>query len=218
MSSLYEIHINVALDAPEDEIKWLWFCKENKIKTIRGINSCGVHPVHNMTSKFCYRESHEEAIASANEQAKKIAEHFRVVRVKVEGMMTNSEFAGVNLAGNDPSTYWEFHFKVAISGLADYEKLLKWVEEQKSSIKNGTFGGSRPYAQSLGVSISERGETQYPIVTIRLYKGTREEAIGFKNEVVKSLKAADFHIHDKLQAECSIYDTFPLLDEKWLEM
>lgn len=205
MSSLYEIHINVVLDAPEDEIKWLWFCKENKIKTIRGINSTGINPVHNMTSKFCYRESHEEAISSANEQAKKIAEHFRVVRVKVEGMMMNSEFAGVNLAGNDPSIYWEFHFKVAINGLADYEKLLKWRCEQ-------------PHARSLGVSISERGETQYPIVTIRLYKGTRDEAIGFKNEVVKSLKAANFHIHDKMQAECSIYDTFPLLDEKWIEM
>lgn len=203
MSSLYEIHINVAIDTPQDEIKWLWYCKERKIKTIRGINASGLHPVHNMTSKFCSRESNEEAIAHANELANEIAKHFRVIRVKVEGMMMNTCFDKLCLRGDNDSLYWEFHFKVAIGSLAEYEKVVEWRN-------------NHPSKNDLGISISERGETQYPTVTIRLNRGTREEAIGFKNEIVKSLKNGGFHIHDKLQAECSVYDTFPLLDEGWL--
>ena len=72
MSTLYEIHITVKLESALDEIKWIWFCKENKYKYIRVLNTKGDNDIQNMISKWCSRSTHNEAVDHANKIAHKI--------------------------------------------------------------------------------------------------------------------------------------------------
>lgn len=204
MSTLYEIHVSVNV-GPIEELRWTWFCKENKWKCIRVINNKGTHPVQNMIAKWCSRPTAAQAIECANRIAKIIKEAgFDVVRVKTEGMMMNQQFDGVCLSG-EKGVYWEFHFKIDISNTADLGKLFHWKENTEL-----------PFARNLGLSVSSSGNTKFPIITLRLSHGTREDAIRKKDEAIAELKNLGFNIHNKLQAECSIYDTYPEEDEGWV--
>jgi len=205
MSTLYEIHVSVNLNSPIDEIRWVWFCKEHKWKSIRVVNDKGENPVQNMIGKWCSRPTVTEAIAHADEIASEIEDgKFDVVRVKAEAMMMNSQFEDTYLTG-EKGVYWEFHFKIAIDKMMDFVKLATWKETTEL-----------PFRDNIGLSMSTSGETKYPIITLRLSHGTRDEAIQKKDEVIAELKEAGFHIHDKLQAECSVYDTYPEEDAGWI--
>ncbi len=197
--SLYEIHISVNLADADDEIKWIWFCKDKNYKSIRVLNQIGKNDVQNMISKYCNRQTNSAAIEHAEEIAAEMrSTGFNVIRVKVEAMMMDEKIAKIELRG-DPSVYFEIHFKIAIRSLADYEKLIKIPREPGE-----------------GISISERGEGKFPIYTIRRHNGNREQIILRKDQIIANLKSAGFHIYDKIQMELSIYDTFPAEDEGWL--
>lgn len=202
MSTLYEIHITVELKTGIDEIKWIYFCNDNKYKRIRVLNDKGGNNVQNMISKWCSRNTDDEAIKKSGEIAKKIKENgFKITRVKVEGMMMNKLFDNKVLK-NEKGIYWEFHFKIASRTLHDFNRIRYW--KKLNALSN-----------NIGLSLSDSGNTKYPIITIRLHSGSREDAINIKDKIVTEIKNMDLHIHDKLQAECSIYDTYPEEDDGW---
>jgi hypothetical protein len=118
--------------------------------------------------------------------------------------MMNPKFEKTILK-DEKGVYWEFHFKVAIDNWDELEQLFVWKHSKRD----------HPWSH-IAISVSETGQTQYPIVTIRLHTGSRKEAISIKDQVIDDLKTNGFHIHDKLQAECSIYDTFPEEDNGWI--
>jgi hypothetical protein len=203
--SLYEIHISVLLPTALDEIRWFYFCKDNKYKVIRVLNDKGTNSIQNMISKWCNRKSHEEAIEYAKNIGKKIEDHnFKAYRVKVEAMLLNRQF-DKTLLTNTKGVYWEFHFKIIIENSDEFESLLNWKNTRKGQIW-----------KDIALSYSSYGKTHYPIVTIRLYTGTRLDAIDIKDYVIDDLKAEGFHIADKMQSECSIYDSFPEEDKGWI--
>ena len=113
----------------------------------------------------------------------------------------NLKFNDVNL-DNKKGVYWEFHFKVIIDSLKELQRLLTWYENENK--------------EEIAVSMSGTGHTLYPIVTLRLHEGTRKQAIDTKDKIINNLKKEGFHIYDKLQAECSVYDTFPEEDKGWI--
>ena len=106
LSQLYEIHVSVSLSTSFEEMRWMWFCKENNYHSIRVLNVGGKYPVQNMIGKWCSRKNPQDATRTALAIADKIHDvGFCVVRTKVEGCLENSQFKGVVL-NNDPSFYW----------------------------------------------------------------------------------------------------------------
>ena len=113
-------------------------------------------------------------------------------------------FFDYKVLNNQRGAYWEFHFKISSRDFGDFERLLKW--------KN-----NHVMAKNIAISMSDTGATKYPIVTIRLHEGSRRDAIKVKDTVINEIKSMGLHIHDKLQAECSIYDTYPEEDDGWFK-
>jgi hypothetical protein len=201
MSNLYEIHVSVELKDGPEEVRWIWFCKDHHFHNIRVLNQKGKHNVQNMISKWCHRGTDAEAAEYARAIAQDIKNQgFTVVRTKAEAMLMNRGFDTVELKG-EAGVYWEFHFKVLVGSYDDYLKLENIVDP----------------LEHVSVSQSAYSKTGFPIVTIRLHEGTRDEAILTKDRVIGVIKGGEFHIHDKMQAECSVFDTNPGLDEGWIE-
>lgn len=205
MSCIYEIHISVDLANALQELRWIWFCKERRYKAIRVLNDKGSNDVQNMIGKYCSREDEKDVIEYAEELAQDMRDNgFNVCRVKVEGMMMNRNFDQISLC-DEKGKYWEFHFKIAINNLDELDRLMKFKDTRNDKMW-----------KHVALSVSSTGETKYPIVTIRLHSGMRDEAIKVKDNVIDAIKAKGFHVYDKLQAECSIYDTYPEEDNGWI--
>ena len=159
-----------------------------------------------MISKWCSRPTDEEVIKYAQYIANDMLNaNFNVYRIKVEGMMMSRQFDNIELK-NTKGKYWEFHFKIIIENTTELERLLSL----KQSNENVDIW------KNVALSMSSYGHTRYPIMTIRLHNGTCNEAIAIKNNIIDNLKENNFHIFDKLQSECSIFDTTPEEDNGWI--
>jgi hypothetical protein len=199
---LYEIHVSVNLKNGQDEIKWLYFCNENNYKSIRVLNDTGSNNIQNMISKWCNRKNDDEAIYYADQITYNIQKAgFEVIRTKVEAMMLHLDYDKISL-DDQKNIYWEIHYKVVVKDYAELLKLIKWKE-----INN---------FPNIGLSISSYGNTRYPIITIRMHSGSRDNILQYKNIIIDSMKNNGFHITDKIQQEISIYDTFPEEDNGWI--
>ena len=206
MSQLYEIHISITVKTALDEMKWYYYCKDNNYKIIRVLNDKGQNDIQNMISKWCTRDTEKEVIEYANTLAENMSKAgFDVCRVKVEGMMMNREYDSLELK-NVTGKYWEFHFKIIIENSKELERLLS-LKELNSSID---------IWKNVALSMSSYGTTRYPIMTIRLHNGTCCQAVNIKNQIIDVLKENNFHIYDKLQSECAIYDSYPEEDAGWI--
>jgi len=200
---LYEIHISININNGIDEIKWLYFCRDNNYKPIRVLNDIGKHNIQYMISKWCNHNNDKDAIKHANEINKKfIKVGFNVTRIKVEVMMLNKDYDDLVLEDFKNDIYWEIHFKISIKNYEELEKLLNWKK-------------TCDYL-NIGLSISSFGEKKYPIITIRHNFGEKENIINYKNVIIDDLKNNGFHITDKIQREISIYDTNPDEDKGWI--
>lgn len=205
--NLYEIHISVNLTSAFDEMKWFYYCKDNKYKVIRVLNDKGKYDIQNMISKWCSRKTPSEVVKYAEEIADDMRKNdFDVYRVKVEARLLSKLFDNISLK-NEKGVYWEFHFKIVIESLDEFNKLVKWKQSKKDDLW-----------KDVALSFSAYGKTGYPIITIRLYSGTSEEATSVKDKVIDDLKENGFHIADKMQSECSIYDTYPEEDNGWINL
>jgi hypothetical protein len=197
MSNIYELHLSVSLGSGKEEIAWLDYCKKHHFHSIKVFNMKGVHSVQDMMSKWCHRDSEESVIEYLKQLQKDATDAgFKVVRSKAEAMMMSREYDNIVL-NNSKGKYWEFHFKVTDVTCSELLQLLKDVED-------------------VGVSASAYSGTRYPIVTIRKYQGSRKEVMQYKDNVIEKLKKLGYHIFDKIQAEISIYDSFPEEDQGWI--
>lgn len=211
---LYEIHISINIKNALDEIKWIYYCKEKKFKNIRVLNDKGLNDTQYMISKFCNRDSEEEVIKYAEQLSTDIKKNnFDVIRVKVEGMLINKKYDGVNLDNcDDNGKYWEIHFKISVDTYSEFNELLKYhdsLHNEFDKIKDGL-------SNQIGLSLSCYSQTQYPIITIRLNESTSQNALDIKNKVINLYKKKSYHISERIQEEISIYDTFPKEDEGWI--
>ena len=202
--SLYELHITVEL-SPLDEMRWIWICNDLNFKPIRVVNDKGENRIQNMMSKYCSRETSDEAIV----YIKQIEDEldgcgFNVCRIKVEGMMMDDQFKSVVLTEYEDYQYWEFHFKIRINKAFKLQRLVDWKRKRVSKGDD-----------CIALSMKTSGTTKYPIITIRIHTGTRDEAIQKKNEVIDSLKKAGFHVNGKIQMEYVIYDNNQDYDAGW---
>ena len=186
---LFEIHVAVTLDDGLDEIRWRAYCRSHRYNCIRAVNAAGKDHVQHMIGKWCERPTEHEAIERANEIADEIRDNgFRVVRVKVEAMMMHPSRS----TKTRPSDYWEFHMKV--ENTMTNINILRGFTSEKVALSATT--------NSL-------------VVTIRLYDGTRDDAIEFKNKLVNDMKLSGIHIRDKIAAELAVFDTNPAQDDGW---
>lgn len=200
--NLYEIHISVKFNNAFEELKWIFFCKENKYKNIRVLNDSGVNDIQNMISVFCNKNTDEEVISYANEISNNIKKNmFEVIRTKVEVIIMNDNYDKIILQ-NKKNIYWEIHLKIIIKKYDELLKLLLWKKE--NDYKN------------IGLSISSFGDTKYPIITIRYNNGTNKDILDYKKNIINNLENNGFKISDKIQHELSIYDTFPEEDNGWI--
>ena len=151
-----------------------------------------------MMSKWCKRKDKSEAIIHAHELADIVTKHgLKVVRVKVEAMLERNLDVSLN---GEKDRYFEFHMKIVINNISSLKHLINLMKG----------------VPHVGVSLSIRSETQYPILTIRLHTGTAINALVYKDQIIDNLKKEGFHISEKIQNELSVYDTFPELDEGWV--
>jgi hypothetical protein len=102
----------------------------------------------------------------------------------------------------DPVLYWEWHFKVSIQSCNDLSKL-------KIIIQTSTL----PF--TMGLSMGIYSHTHFPIITLRLWKGSAQDAIRSKDMAIAYIKSHGFHVDGKIQAEHAIYDTNSHLDDGW---
>lgn len=205
--SLYEIHISVNVKSAFEEMQWFYYCKDKKYKVIRVLNYKGKNDVQNMISKWCSRKQPSDSVKYAEDIAQDMRNNgFDVYRVKVEAMLLSKLFDNLELK-NEKGVYWEFHFKIVIESLDEFNRLVEWKKSKTAALW-----------YDVALSFSSYGKTCYPIITIRLYTGTSEQAIVVKDKVVDDLKKYKFHIVDKMQYECSIYDTYPEEDNGWINL
>lgn len=199
---LYEIHVSVNISTGIDEIRWTYLCKEHRWHQIRVTNATGEYQVQNMISKWCSRSTPEEAIERAKEVAQLITDAgITVVRTKVEALQENKLCIPYHPALTQSNqNYWEFHIKVITNDIRDLESLLTLSNRNKS----------------VGLSMSTKSSTNYPIMTLRLSTGTLGDAIDMKDQLVSDIKKLGISIYDKIQYELAIYDSNPNLDSGWL--
>ena len=89
----------------------------------------------------------------------------------------------------NPLDYWEFHLKI----------------DADDSATHGAH-----------ISFNAFKSEVVPLVTLRLYQVSYNEAMHRKGELIEAIQAAGFPTHREIHQELSIYDTNIDLDKGWL--
>lgn len=119
-----------------------------------------------------------------------------VLRTKIEAMVHN-EGVPPSLPDAEGTNYYEFHFKVDITGIADWNRLVKIITPY------GAHLFFNPYSKTLT-----------PIVTIRRYTSL-EDLEGTYADLHYLITEAGFTVSDP-EREYSVYDSNVDLDRNWL--
>lgn len=193
---LHEIHITVQ---PDQVALLRFFCVQNKMKPILATALYGDHPNQLMISKYSKGTS-GEVIKKAHNIADKMREFgLTPIRVKVEAMI---HCKGAPRGDEKPykrDDYWEFHIKVEINNMEELALLSETAKEHDAHISFNAF----------------KKET-IPLVTLRLYECSYNEAIKQKDILLDHIKEVGFPLHHGIHHELSVYDNNQKLDKGWL--
>lgn len=212
ISDTFECHIFVAPLNPNEElqIKFAQICKENGMRALNiGLNfeKTGLATVLQST-KYYKVPNPMIAVEKMIEDAKKLAEHFDVVRLKLESLATNegvpqTDEEAKNIPGD---TYFEYHIKI---------KDAPASEESDNTLKNLSYQLMEDLQIRVPFSCNNLKDFQR-------FLNARTYDMGFQNsfEKVKKIKASieskGYEI-ERIISEFIVYDTNKKLDTGWLE-
>lgn len=196
INGLHEIHISVD---PNQIALLRLYCKDSKIKPICATALQGDHPNQLMISKWKNGTS-PEVIQKAHDLEKDMTNYgLKVLRVKVEAMMHTKGCPTNDEKPLRDGDYWEFHLKLSIDHSNEYHKLEQIVAKHKGGMSFNVF----------------KRELE-PLVTLRLYKRSYNEAMQLKADLIEDIQRNGFVCNGGIQQEFSVYDTFTELDKGWL--
>lgn len=193
---LHEIHISVN---PSQIALLRWYCKDKKIKPILAAALHGDHPNQLMISKYKHGLSKEVI-----QRAKLIAADMNkygldVIRIKVEAMIhCKGAPSGDEKPINDED-YWEFHLKIQLDTSIQHEQLANICS------KHGSY-----------ISFNVLKREFDPLITLRLYKCSYNEAMKKKEDLINSIEKGGFVNNNEIHQELSVYDDNVELDKGWL--
>lgn len=193
---LHEIHITVD---PGQIALMRVYCKDRKYKPILAAALYGDHPNQLMISKYkngTTPDVVEKALAIAKDME---SFDMTVIRTKVEAMIHNKGCPTGNEKPLHENDYWEFHFNMEINGSDEMDRLTDICKQYNAHISMNVF----------------KREFQ-PLVTLRIYKKSYDQAMALKAELIENIQAADFVVNDGIHQELSVYDDNPGLDDGWL--
>jgi len=139
----------------------------------------------------------EMAIQMAKTVTKKMEEFgMTILRVKVEAMAMNQSISKCS-----GPHYFEFHFKVEIKDMGEWDKLAKVC------LKHGAHLFFNPYSHK-GYFV--------PVITLRRYDCKKEEAVKALEDMIAEVEKDGFKKQEKTQSEYAVLDSNVWLDEDWM--
>ena len=203
ITGLFELHLIIET-TPFSEATLFSFCvdKRNDKRLILVRPTCaqtfyGKYPRQPMLTAM-FNGNEEEAVAMARSLAVEMCSAgMTVTRVKVEAMASN-----IGVPTQDASCrYFEFHFKVPIASSTEWKRL------NDACVPHGAHLFFNPYSQT--------GRMQ-PVVTLRRYVSSLEEALKSLEQLIVSITQKGFPAPDGIEREYSVLDSNVYLDEGWL--
>lgn len=193
---LHEIHISTD---PEHIALLRLYCKDRKIKPILAVSLSGDYRNQLMISKFTNGTALE--VIDKAFIIKKDMENYglKVFRVKVEAMMNNKGCPKEDEKPIRMEDYWEFHLKLDIDNSTELKKL------QNVAKKHG-----------CGISYNVFKRELEPLITLRVYNRSYNQAMKLKAYLIEDIKLAGFVCNNGIQQEFSIFDTNIDMDKNWL--
>ena len=168
IEGLHEIHITV----DSREVALLrYFCLETKMKAILASALYGEHPNQLMISKYSKGTS-DEVIAKAYSIRETMCSFgLTPIRTKVEAMIHCQGAPRGKACPDRPEDYWEFHIKVEVRDMNEVKLLADTVKVYGAHISFNAF----------------KKET-IPLVTLRLYECSYDDAMAQKDTLLNSVK------------------------------
>lgn len=212
ISDTFECHIFVSPLNPSEELQtqFAQICKENGMRALNiGLNfeKAGIATVLQST-KYYKVPNAMIAVEKMIEDAKKINEHFEVIRLKLESLATNDGVPQTDEeADNIPGdTYFEYHIKI---------KDAPATEESDNVLKKLSYQLTEDLQIRVPFSCNNLKDYQR-------FLNARTYNLGFQNsfDKVKKIQAAvekqGYEI-ERIISEFIVYDTNKKLDTGWLE-
>ena len=194
----FEIHITVS---ERDEWKFRMWCHNKRFKPIKAVSKTGICPRQLMFSTFKYNTL-EYVLAYTYQIRKEILnQEITVLRTKVEANINNSTVPSTH---PHPTNYYEFHFKPIITTTQDWNLL-----DRECTAMSGP-------KWDVAYSINTIKRDLIPIVTVRVYQSTRDNAITITNAVLADFGRKGIICNDQIQREYSVYDDNQDLDKGWI--
>jgi hypothetical protein len=212
LSDTFESHIFVGPINPSKEVQ-KQFTTIARSLGLRALNlalnfeDAGLNTVL-QTTKYYKVESPLQALERMTEDAEKLAEHFEVLRIKLESLAINegipqTDEEALKIPGD---TYFEYHLKL---------KDVELTEENDQALK--TLSARLTKELNIRVPFSCNNLPHFQrFLNARTYK------LGFKNsyalieKIADAIKQQGFAV-DRIVSEFIPYDTNKLLDKGWLE-
>lgn len=193
---LHEIHISVN---PAQVAQLRLYCLFRKYKPIFAAALYGDHPNQLMISKYKTGPA-QMILEHAFEIANDMREYgLEVIRIKVEAMMSCKGVPRGDKMPDNSQNYYEFHLKLMISSEEELSVLENALKKNDAHISYNTF----------------KKELE-PLVTLRLYKVSYDQAISLKDKMILDIEQAGFNCNGGMHSEYSVYDDNPELDAGWL--
>lgn len=192
MEGLFEIHVSV--DTKDIMLFRLW-ALDNDVKAI-GI----IGDVPELTFSKYTNGTHEKAHNKAMSLARNLTlSGIRVVRVRVEAVLSNQNPMIDAYTENKKNTYFEFHIKYHIINSKDYYQLDKIAKDFTNEYKQSgvyVFMGFNSFKKNIE-----------PIVTLRVparYKTSG--SFGYKDLLMTILKKHGFRTNEEIHREYVFVD------------
>nr|QYA18396.1 hypothetical protein KOM_12_126 [Clandestinovirus] len=198
--SVYETHITV--DPFDQGLLFAFIKQQSDARMINLRPTCpqtfyGDYPIQPMLT-YWYNGQDEDACDLATKTGIKMEQFgMRVNRVKVEAAFSGSTVPDYA----DGEHYFEFHFKVAVATNAEWNKLANMC-----ALKGA----------HLSFNLYSKSGNMVPIVTIRLYHTTKQDALTNLQSLVNAIKEDGFTLIGGVEREYSVMDSNVFLDQGWL--
>ena len=202
-NDLYEIHVTVNYCKGITVADFEKVCKELGVKAIHIELPYGNAPSHLITGSF-HKGPFEKVKAEAKGLASELSNRgFNVTRIKIEAMIRNSLVPPNDevAKSSDPSSYFEFHVKVAVDEHTDLKHLMDQCVD-------------------FGVHLSRNASNKMAdgvvmhFATLRVHQRGREAAVAFFQQFLSHLRGLDYKLSNILQ-EYTVFDTNIRLDDGW---
>jgi hypothetical protein len=205
VDGIFEIHLIVR---PEDERKLFLFLMSHhfdekthmNIKVTRALSFYGNYPDQPMLT-FWMKGNSQTVVDEVKIVADVMQNSGMIVgRLKVEAMAHNVNIQALEL--KDSNNYFEFHFKVNIKNIDE------WNIIRDVCLPYGSHLFFNPYSKSPGY--------MQPVVTLRRYSNNFAEATADLSKLTDAIISSHFPAPEKIQSEFSIIDSNVFYDQGWL--